>query len=80
MARKRATERVMLRAEAAWDCLRQLNISQNELADRCDLTSGYVSQLFRGERSPSPSARRRIQKVLGVEDFNYLFKVVRVDE
>ncbi|MDE2843907.1 MAG: helix-turn-helix transcriptional regulator [Chloroflexota bacterium] len=80
MARKRATERVILRAEAAWDLLRQLNMSQNEFADRCDLTSGYMSQLFSGERSPSASVRRIIQKVLGVEDFNALFIVVKVDE
>ena len=80
MARKRATERVMLRAEAAWDLLRHLNMSQNELADRCGLTSGYVSQLFTGERSPSPPVRRRIQRVLGVENFDALFVVVRVDE
>ena len=80
MARKRATERVILRAEAAWELLRQLNMSQNEFADRCGLTSGYMSQLFSGERSPSPPVRRRIQKVLGVEDFNVLFVVVRVDE
>ena len=80
MARKRATERVILRAEAAWDLLRHLNRSQNELADRCGLTSGYVSQLFTGERSPSPPVRRRIQRVLSVEDFDALFVVVRVDE
>ena len=80
MARKRATERVILRAEAAWDLLRYLNMSQNEFADRCGLTSGYMSQLFTGERSPSPSVRRKIQQVLSVEDFDALFIVVRLDE
>lgn len=80
MARKPATEKVMLREGAAWDRLRHLNMSQNELADQCGLTSRYMSQLFSGERSPSPSARREIQKVLGVEDFNALFVVVRVNE
>ena len=80
MARKRDTERVMLRSEEAKGFLRQLNMSRNELAQRCGLTSGYISQLFSGERSPSPSARRRIQDTLGVDDFDALFVVVKVDE
>ncbi len=80
MARKRDTERVMLRSEEARGLLRQLNMSRNELAERCELTSGYMSQLFNWERSPSPSARRRIQQTLGVDDFDALFVVVKVDE
>ena len=52
MARKRDTEKVMLRPEAANGRLRQLNMSRNELADRCGLTSGYISQLFSWERKP----------------------------
>ena len=80
MARKRDTERVMLRAEAANARLRHLNMSRNELADRCGLTSGYISQLFSWERSPSPSTRRSIQDALGVDDFDALFVVVKVDE
>ena len=80
MARKRETERVMLRPEVAKALLRQLNMSRNELAELCGLSSGYMSQLFNWERSPSPSARRRIQHTLGVEDFDALFVVVKVDE
>ena len=80
MARKRDTERVMLRPEEAKGRLRHLNMSRNELAQRCRLTSGYMSQLFNWERSPSPSARRRIQENLGVDDFDALFVVVTVDE
>ena len=80
MARRRETERVMLRPEVAKALLRQLNMSRNELAELCGLSSGYMSQLFNWERSPSPSARRRIQHTLGVEDFDALFVVVKVDE
>ena len=80
MARKRETERVMLRPEVAKALLRQLNMSRNELAELCGLSSGYMSQLFNWERSPSPSARRRIQHTLGVDDFDALFVVVKVDE
>ena len=80
MARKRDTEKVKLRPEEAKGRLRHLNMSRNELAQRCELTSGYMSQLFNWERSPSPSARRRIQENLGVDDFDALFVVVTVDE
>ena len=80
MARKRETERVMLRSEVAKALLRQLNMSRNEMAELCGLTTGYMSQLFNWERSPSPSARRRIQHILGVDDFDALFVVVKVDE
>ena len=80
MARKRDTEKVMLRAEEAKGLLRHLNMSRNELAHRCGLTSGYMSQLFSWERSPSPATRRLIQQTLGVDDFDALFVVVAVDE
>ena len=80
MARKRATERVMLKTEAAWDRFHHLNMSQNELAERCGLTSRYMSQLFNWERSPSPSVRRDMQTVLVVDDFDALFVVVKADE
>ena len=80
MARKRDTERVMLRPEETKGRLRHLNISRNELAQGCGLTSGYMSQLFNWERSPSPSARRGIQENLGVDDFDAFFVVVTVGE
>ena len=80
MARKRDTEKVMLRPEEAKGLLSHRNLSRNELAQRCGLTSGYMSQLFNWERSPSPSARRRIQENLGVDDFDALFVVVKLDE
>ena len=80
MARKRETDRVMLRPEVAKALLRQLNMTRNELAELCGLSSGYMSQLFNWERSPSASARRRIQHTLGVDDFDVLFVVVKVDE
>ncbi|MDE2781018.1 MAG: helix-turn-helix transcriptional regulator [Chloroflexota bacterium] len=80
MARKRATERVMLRREAAWDLLHQLNWSQGDLGREAGLSAGYVSLLFNWDRSPSASARRSIQKALGVEDFDVLFVIVTVED
>jgi transcriptional regulator with XRE-family HTH domain len=49
------------------------NLSQNGLALRLCISSGYCSQLLSGARCPSPSVRKRIQKVLA-EDFDSLFE------
>ena len=80
MRPRRRSVRVMLRQEVVWELLDQLNISQNELARRCGISQGYMSQLMRGERSPSPRLRRRLMEVLGVSDFDTLFVIVEEDE
>lgn len=58
---------------ALWDRLSVLNMTQNQLADRAGLTSGYVSLLVGGKRRPSPDARRRLMEALDVADFHDLF-------
>ena len=58
---------------AVWELLDRLGMSQNELARQCGLSSGYLSQLMNGRHSPSPYARRRLQQVLGVSEFDRLF-------
>jgi transcriptional regulator with XRE-family HTH domain len=73
MKRKRIAPRVKLNRDAVWDLLDELNMSQNELARLCGLSSGYFSQLMSGVKSPSPRVRRKMQKVLGVTDFDRLF-------
>ena len=60
---------------ALWDRLSFLNMTQNQLADRAGLTSGYVSLLVGGKRRPSPDARRRLMEALDVTDFHDLFIV-----
>ena len=80
MRRRRPSPRVLLNTAAVWELLDRLDISQNELARRCGISRGYMSQLMRGERSPSPRLRRRIQEVLGVDDFHVLFIVVEPEE
>ena len=79
MKPRRRSVKVKLRQEVVWELLDRLGISQNELARRCVLSPGYMSQLMRGERSPSPSARRRLMQVLGVDDFDTLFIIVEED-
>ena len=80
MRRRRPPTRVILKAAAVWELLDQLDLSQNELARRCGITSGHLSHLMNGRRSPSPGVRRRLMEVLGVDDFHRLFIFVPVDD
>ena len=45
----------------------QLNLSQAELADRCELTKGYISQLENDLTEPSISTLRDILSALGTD-------------
>lgn len=47
-------------------CRLQLGLTQEELASRCDLTKGYISQLENDISSPSISTLEDILSVLGV--------------
>ena len=79
MQPRRAKSRVLIRTTVAWELLDKLDMSQNELARRCGISRGYMSQLMRWERSPSAQLRRRLQEVLGIEDFHVLFFIQEVD-
>ena len=50
-------------------------MSQNGLARRVGISSGYLSQLINGRRSPSPRLRKRLQEVLEEPRFDGLFAV-----
>ena len=65
--------RVLLKAQALWDLLQRLNISQNELARAMGTTSGYLSQIISGKRCASPDMRRRLLSALGNPPFDDLF-------
>ena len=65
--------RVKLNSVAVWELLDQLGITQKELARRSGISAGYLSQLMRGERSPSVRTQKRLQQALGVTDWNRLF-------
>ena len=84
MKRRKPCFRVRLRTEMVWELLNRLNMSQNELARRAGIRSGYMSQLMSGQRFASPGVRQRLMDVLGVNEFDDLFileKVLeRVDE
>ena len=63
MRPRRPSPRVLLNTTAVWELLNRRDMSQNELARRCGISRGYVSQLMRGERSQSQCLRRRLQTV-----------------
>lgn len=75
MSRTAPPIRIRLRPSAAWEHLARHNFSQNELARRLNITSGYLSQLITGRRSPSPELRRRILSLLPGTTFDQLFLV-----
>ncbi len=79
MKRHQTHYRVRLKAEAVWELLNRLNLTQNELARRIGRSSGFLSQMVNGERCPSAETRRRLMEVLGVSDFNVLFAMEKVD-
>jgi len=60
--------RVWLNPVAVWELLDRLDISQNQLARRAGISTGHISLLMKGKRSPSPGVRRRLMKALGVDD------------
>lgn len=68
--------RVLLNTLAVWDRLARLNMSQNELARKLRVTSGYVSQLVNGRRCPSPRLRTKLMEVLGSPSFEDVFVVL----
>ena len=68
MKRRSLSSRVKLNPVAVWELLDQHSMSQNELARRCGISPGYLSQLMSGARCPSPRLRRRQQQVLDVTD------------
>ena len=73
MRRRQPASRVRLKPETVWRCLNQLNLSQNKLAQRVGISSGYLSQLMTGTRCPSAEVRVGLMEALGVTEFDELF-------
>ena len=80
MKRRRPCFRSGLRTKVVWELLNRLNMSQNELARRAGIKSGYMSQLMSGERFASPGVRQRLMDALGGTGFDALFVLERVDD
>ena len=73
--RRRGRGVVRLNRAALWKRLTTLNRSQNWLARETGVSRGYMSMLVNEERSPSGRIRRRMQMVLGVDDYDQLFTI-----
>ena len=73
MKRRQPACRVKLNPHAVWERLNRLNITQNQLAAMAGITSGYLSQLMTGTRSPSAEVRKRLQETLEIPRFDDLF-------
>ena len=78
MKRRKSPHRVKLNPERVWKLMHRRNVSQNDLARLAGISSGYLSQLMRGRRCPSPECRRRLMRILGVTMFDDLFMMDRV--
>ena len=68
---------VRLKREVLWARLALLHHSQNWLAREVGISPGYLSLLVKEGRAPSGRIRRRLQEVLGVEDFDEMFTLER---
>ena len=72
--------RVKLKPEAVWEQISRRNMSQNDLARLAEISSGYLSQLICGRKSPSPEVRKRLQVALEISRFEELFVLEYADE
>ncbi len=50
--------------EAMWERMNAHDISQNEVARRAGVSSGHLSQIMTGRRSPSPGTLKRLHRAL----------------
>ena len=71
---------VRLDTAALWKRLALLNRSQNWLAREIGISPGYLSMLVNEGRAPSGRIRRRMQKALGMGNFEDLFRLEDRDD
>ena len=67
------TIRVRMNQTAVLHAIARRNMSQNMLAIRAGISSGYISQLMCGTRYPSPRVREKLQNVLNPLTFDDIF-------
>jgi transcriptional regulator with XRE-family HTH domain len=67
------TIRVKLNQVAVLHAIARRNMSQNMLAIRTGISSGYISQIMCGTRNPSPAVRQKLQDILQPLTFDDIF-------
>ena len=70
--------KVYIRRKEVKKILIRRNKSQNWLAYKLEISSGYMSQLMDGTRNPSPKLRERIMKKLPEHKFDDLFEIKEI--
>ncbi len=70
----------MLKPEPLWERLTILGRSQNWLAREAGISRSYLSMLVNGKRAPSGCLRRRLLRILEMEDFHELFVIELVHD
>lgn len=68
--------KVYLKSRELKKILIKKNKSQNWFAYRLEISSGYMSQLMDGSRSPSPRLREKIMNYLPDHQFDDLFLIL----
>ncbi|MBW1855448.1 MAG: helix-turn-helix transcriptional regulator [Deltaproteobacteria bacterium] len=71
--------KVYLRCKEIKKILMRKNKSQNWLAHKLEVSTGYMSQLVDGARCPSPKLRERIMNNLTELKFDDLFEIKDTD-
>ena len=72
------TIKVTLNQSAVLQAIARRNMSQNMLAIRAGISSGYISQIMCGTRNPSPRVRQKLQDVLAPLTFDDIFIIEEI--
>lgn len=67
--------KVYLRGDKIKEFLIRKNKPQSWLAQRFEISTGYMTQLMDGSRCPSPVVRERIMKIMPDQAFDDLFVI-----
>lgn len=67
--------KVRLKKQFVEEYLARKNKSQNWLALRLGISSGYMSQLINGTRRPGPILRSKILDVLDHQNYDDIFSI-----
>ena len=70
--------KVKLNQSAVLEAIARRNMSQNMLAIRAGISSGYISQIVCGTRNPSPRVRQKLQDVLSPLTFDDIFIIEEI--
>ena len=57
-------ERAGTNIQALWDRMNAHDVSQNKVAQQAGITSGHMSSIMSGKRSPSPTVLKKLHSVL----------------